>query len=349
MLSHPKRFLSVVHLNTIGRFFPPGTSSPSRPCVNSPSDVQSRPWRASVVTNREPSVDYTVVTNRTTRPTSKLNGGIPTTKESSAPSTRSGGPEKPASAGNLRMRRAGPASATEQARSGGKDPTQRTSGDIQRASSPHPNTATPSARARTSPPSPTLARNVGPAPTRPLVSLPPGKDVVPVPPTAFLQPVPEALPLPFVTNGTTSCSGRTLLNDSTCEYVSDAVLLFWKPPSVFSHWIPLDFEVLGVRCVRGEQFLMSEKLKCSETTVASYSDYTTRVRLHGGPTATSSSLTTALWDTGSPTSFVSDSVVKSMIEGGPFSSFYQTLHFSQLGWLFMTALPRKLPSPCASC
>lgn len=43
--------------------------------------------------------------------------------------------------------------------------------------------------------------------------------------------------------------------------------------------------------------------------------FTTPVRLHEGPTVASSLLTTALVDTRFPTSFVSDSLVKSMVEG----------------------------------
>ncbi|CAB1110148.1 unnamed protein product [Ectocarpus sp. CCAP 1310/34] len=35
--------------------------------------------------------------------------------------------------------------------------------------------------------------------------------------------------------------------DDKCEYTSDDVPLFWKPPSVFSQWTPSAFDVLGVR------------------------------------------------------------------------------------------------------
>ncbi|CAB1100748.1 unnamed protein product [Ectocarpus sp. CCAP 1310/34] len=46
-----------------------------------------------------------------------------------------------------------------------------------------------------------------------------------------------------------------------CEYASDDVLLFWKPPSVSSQWTPSVFNVLGVRYSCGEQYMMSEKAK----------------------------------------------------------------------------------------
>ncbi|CAB1106401.1 unnamed protein product [Ectocarpus sp. CCAP 1310/34] len=49
--------------------------------------------------------------------------------------------------------------------------------------------------------------------------------------------------------------------DDKCEYASDDVLLFWKPPSVFSQWTPSAFDVLGVRYSCGEQLMMSEKAK----------------------------------------------------------------------------------------
>ena len=49
--------------------------------------------------------------------------------------------------------------------------------------------------------------------------------------------------------------------DSTREYVSDDILLFWKPPSVFSQWTPSPFEVLGIKYVCGEQYMMSEKAR----------------------------------------------------------------------------------------
>ncbi|CAB1106087.1 unnamed protein product [Ectocarpus sp. CCAP 1310/34] len=51
--------------------------------------------------------------------------------------------------------------------------------------------------------------------------------------------------------------------DDKCEYASDDVLLFWKPPSVFSQWTPLAFDVLGVRYPCGEHFMMSENAKLS--------------------------------------------------------------------------------------
>ena len=73
--------------------------------------------------------------------------------------------------------------------------------------------------------------------------------------------MPGALPLTSTTNGDTSRPAQVSPFDSTREYVSDNVLLFWKPPSVFSHWTPSAFEVLGVRYVCGEQYLMSEKAK----------------------------------------------------------------------------------------
>ncbi|CAB1106574.1 unnamed protein product [Ectocarpus sp. CCAP 1310/34] len=47
--------------------------------------------------------------------------------------------------------------------------------------------------------------------------------------------------------------------DDKCECASDDVLLFWKPPSVFSQWTPSAFDVLGVRYSCGDQFMMSEK------------------------------------------------------------------------------------------
>ncbi|CAB1119356.1 unnamed protein product [Ectocarpus sp. CCAP 1310/34] len=49
--------------------------------------------------------------------------------------------------------------------------------------------------------------------------------------------------------------------DDKCEYASDDVLLFWKPPSVFSQWTPSAFDVLGVRYSCGEPLMMSEKAK----------------------------------------------------------------------------------------
>lgn len=64
-----------------------------------------------------------------------------------------------------------------------------------------------------------------------------------------------------MTNEDTARSGRAPPFDSTREYVTNDVLLFWKSPSVVSHWASLAFEVLGLRYMCGEQYLMSEKAK----------------------------------------------------------------------------------------
>lgn len=63
-------------------------------------------------------------------------------------------------------------------------------------------------------------------------------------------PVAAALPLNAATP-----------HNSNREFISDSVVLFWKPPSCFSNWTSSPFTVLGVRYESGEQYLMSEKAR----------------------------------------------------------------------------------------
>ena len=45
------------------------------------------------------------------------------------------------------------------------------------------------------------------------------------------------------------------------ELVTDKMVLFWKPPSVFGQWTRSEFEVDGVKYVTAEQFMMAEKAR----------------------------------------------------------------------------------------
>ena len=62
--------------------------------------------------------------------------------------------------------------------------------------------------------------------------------------------------------------------DESLEYCIGNVLLFWKPPSVFSNWSPSNFTVEGVRYSSMEQFIMAEKCKL-------FGDLATRERILG--------------------------------------------------------------------
>ena len=49
--------------------------------------------------------------------------------------------------------------------------------------------------------------------------------------------------------------------DSSLEYSTDNVVLFWQPPSYFSQWSPSSFVVDGVSYSCTEQFMMAEKAR----------------------------------------------------------------------------------------
>ena len=49
--------------------------------------------------------------------------------------------------------------------------------------------------------------------------------------------------------------------DASLTYISDEVILFWQPPSVYSQWIPSPFTVGLVNYTCAEQFMMASKAR----------------------------------------------------------------------------------------
>ena len=49
--------------------------------------------------------------------------------------------------------------------------------------------------------------------------------------------------------------------DASLTYISDDIVLFWHPPSVFSQWTPSPFTVDLVEHTCGKQFMMASKAR----------------------------------------------------------------------------------------
>lgn len=67
--------------------------------------------------------------------------------------------------------------------------------------------------------------------------------------------------------------------------------------------------------------------------------YTTRVKLHGGPSATAQLSSVALLDSGSPASFINESVVQQMLDVNALPCRHSRLSGLIMGWLWRRPCP----------
>ena len=74
------------------------------------------------------------------------------------------------------------------------------------------------------------------------------------------------------------------------------------------------------------------------TLLVDSNSYTTRVKLHSGPTATAQHSCIALLDSGSPASFINETVVQQMLEAGALSAGWFVNCLRGLGEVSATAL-----------